>query len=133
MSPTTLSKEEEEACLATMAIATDNAAFKVLKAVIELGVLEIMKNATLSTYMSTIEIANHLPTTNPNASMLGVMDQQGPHHRLEIGSLIRQTNKTQPKVKWPAKKSSGQITTTVNYIEMAEDQSDVKESGKTRR
>ncbi|GAB4826089.1 hypothetical protein Ancab_008960 [Ancistrocladus abbreviatus] len=113
-----------------MAIAIGNAAFKVLKAVIELGVLEIMKNASLSTYMSTIEIANHLPTTNPNAAfMLGVMDQ-GPHHRPEIRSLIPQTNKTQLKVKRPAKKSWGQITTTVNYIEMAEDQSDAKESGK---
>ncbi|GAB4826084.1 hypothetical protein Ancab_008955 [Ancistrocladus abbreviatus] len=53
-----------------MAIATSNAAFKVLKAVIERGVLEIMKNASLSTYMSTIEIANHLPTTNPNAASM---------------------------------------------------------------
>ncbi|GAB4852910.1 hypothetical protein Ancab_017110 [Ancistrocladus abbreviatus] len=71
---TTLSKEEEEACLAAMAIATGNAAFKVLKAVIELGVLEILKNDGLSTYMSTTEIANHLSTTNPNAaSMLECM------------------------------------------------------------
>ncbi|GAB4846347.1 hypothetical protein Ancab_025353 [Ancistrocladus abbreviatus] len=68
---TTLSKEEEEeACLAAMAIATGNAAYKVLKAVIELGVLEIMKNAGLSTHMSATEIANHLPTTNPNAASM---------------------------------------------------------------
>ncbi|GAB4826077.1 hypothetical protein Ancab_008948 [Ancistrocladus abbreviatus] len=52
---TTLSKEEEdEACLAAMAITTGNAAFKVLKVVIELGVLEIMKNAGRSTYMSAL-------------------------------------------------------------------------------
>ncbi|GAB4859156.1 hypothetical protein Ancab_010621, partial [Ancistrocladus abbreviatus] len=68
---TTLSNEEEEACLAAMAIATSTVAFKVLKVVIELGVLEIMKNAGLSTYMSVTEIANHLPTTNSDvASML---------------------------------------------------------------
>ncbi|GAB4846346.1 hypothetical protein Ancab_025352, partial [Ancistrocladus abbreviatus] len=53
-----------------MAIATGNAAYKVLKAVIELGVLEIMKNAGLSTHMSATEIANHLPTTNPNAASM---------------------------------------------------------------
>ncbi|GAB4826076.1 hypothetical protein Ancab_008947, partial [Ancistrocladus abbreviatus] len=68
---TTLSKEEEdEACLVAMAIATGNAAFKVFKAVIELGVLDIMKNARLSTYMSATEIASHLPTTNLDAASM---------------------------------------------------------------
>ncbi|GAB4826091.1 hypothetical protein Ancab_040349 [Ancistrocladus abbreviatus] len=90
---TTLSKEEEEkACLAAMAIATGNAALMVLKTVIELGVLEIIKNAGLSTHVSATEIVNQLPTTNPNAT--SVLERMLRH--LAGYSLLTHSRKTLP-------------------------------------
>ncbi|GAB4826073.1 hypothetical protein Ancab_008944 [Ancistrocladus abbreviatus] len=68
ISPTISKEEEQEACLAAMAIATGSSYPIVLKSVIELGVLDIIGKAGPNAYLSSAEIASHLPTKNPNAA-----------------------------------------------------------------
>ncbi|GAB4831921.1 Caffeic acid 3-O-methyltransferase [Ancistrocladus abbreviatus] len=61
-------EEEDEACSFAINIATLSVAPMVLKAVIELDVLEIIKKAGPGVYMSPAEIATQLPVSNPGAA-----------------------------------------------------------------
>ncbi|GAB4859153.1 hypothetical protein Ancab_010618 [Ancistrocladus abbreviatus] len=51
-----------------MAIATASSLPTVLKSVTDLGVLDIIGKAGPNAYLSSAEIASHLPTNNPNAA-----------------------------------------------------------------
>lgn len=62
--------EEEEACSYTMTITSGSVPPMVLKAVIELGVFEIMNSTCPESYMSPAEIAAQLPTSNQDAATM---------------------------------------------------------------
>ncbi|GMH18323.1 hypothetical protein Nepgr_020164 [Nepenthes gracilis] len=63
-------EEEEELFSYAMALVTGSVPTMVLKAVIELDVLEIIKRAGPEAYLSPAEIVAELPTCNPNASVM---------------------------------------------------------------
>ncbi|KAL9263145.1 Caffeic acid 3-O-methyltransferase-like protein [Drosera capensis] len=62
--------EEEEACSYAMTITCGSVPSMVLKAVIELGVFEIMSSAWPESYMSPVEIATQLSTSNQDAATM---------------------------------------------------------------
>uniref|UniRef100_A0AAU7BB25 O-methyltransferase 5 n=1 Tax=Lophophora williamsii TaxID=130138 RepID=A0AAU7BB25_LOPWI len=61
---------EDEACSFAMTITSGSVPPMVLKAVIELDVLEIIKRAGPGAHLSPAEIAAQLPTTNPGAAAM---------------------------------------------------------------
>ncbi|GMH08820.1 hypothetical protein Nepgr_010660 [Nepenthes gracilis] len=61
-------EEEQEACSFAMAITSGSVPPMVLKAIIELGVLEIIKRAGQGAQLSPAEIASQLPTHNADAA-----------------------------------------------------------------
>ncbi|KAJ8427909.1 hypothetical protein Cgig2_023285 [Carnegiea gigantea] len=61
---------EDEACSFAMTITSGSVPPMVLKAVIELDVLEIIKRAGPDAHLSPAEIAAQLPTTNPGAATM---------------------------------------------------------------
>ncbi|XP_010241050.1 PREDICTED: caffeic acid 3-O-methyltransferase 1 [Nelumbo nucifera] len=63
-------QEEEEACNYAMQLASASVVPMVLKAAIELDVLEIIAEAGAGAHISTSEIASHLPTQNPDAPVM---------------------------------------------------------------
>ncbi|GMH18327.1 hypothetical protein Nepgr_020168 [Nepenthes gracilis] len=63
-------EEEEELFSFAMTLVSGSVPTMVLKAVIELNVLEIIKRAGPGVYLSPVEIAAELPTSNPNASVM---------------------------------------------------------------
>ncbi|KAL8153577.1 hypothetical protein V2J09_011337 [Rumex salicifolius] len=64
--------EEDEACSFAMTITSGSVPPMVLKALLELDVLEIIKRESVATggYMSPAEISAHLPTTNAAAATM---------------------------------------------------------------
>ncbi|GMH18300.1 hypothetical protein Nepgr_020141 [Nepenthes gracilis] len=63
-------EEEDELFSFAMALVSGSVPTMVLKAVIELDVLEIIKRAGPGAYLSPVEITAELPTSNPNASVI---------------------------------------------------------------
>ncbi|KAJ8446400.1 hypothetical protein Cgig2_019293 [Carnegiea gigantea] len=61
---------EDEACSYAMTVTSGSVPPMVLKAVIELDVLEIIKRAGPGAHLSPAEIAAQLPTTNPDAATM---------------------------------------------------------------
>ncbi|KAF9610610.1 hypothetical protein IFM89_023498 [Coptis chinensis] len=63
-------QEEEEACLHAMQLASASVLPMVLRAAVELDVLEIIAKAGQGAYITPSEIASQLSTTNPHASVM---------------------------------------------------------------
>ncbi|GAB2264995.1 Caffeic acid 3-O-methyltransferase [Dionaea muscipula] len=63
-------QEEQEACSYAMTITSGSVPPMVLRAVIELGVLEVINGAGPGAFMSPAEIAAQLPTSNPDAATM---------------------------------------------------------------
>ncbi|KAF8379827.1 hypothetical protein HHK36_029276 [Tetracentron sinense] len=63
-------EEEEEACLYAMQLASSSILPMVLKAAIELDLLEIIAKAGPGAYISPAEIASQLPSKNPDAPVM---------------------------------------------------------------
>ncbi|PIA40032.1 hypothetical protein AQUCO_02500032v1 [Aquilegia coerulea] len=63
-------EEEEEACLYAMQLASASVLPMVLKAAIELDVLEIIAKAGQGAYITTTEIASQLSTNNTQAPII---------------------------------------------------------------
>ncbi|XP_043715259.1 caffeic acid 3-O-methyltransferase-like [Telopea speciosissima] len=63
-------KEDEEDCLFALQLATGSLVHMVLKAAIELNLLEIMARAGPGKHLSPIEIAAQLPIKNPEAPVM---------------------------------------------------------------
>lgn len=62
--------EAEEACLFAMQLATASVLPMVLKAAIELDLLESIANAGPGAYVTSNELASMLPTSNPDAPLM---------------------------------------------------------------
>ncbi|KAI5657502.1 hypothetical protein M9H77_26295 [Catharanthus roseus] len=65
-----MTKEEEEACLSAMRLASASVLPMVLKSAIELDLLELIKKSGPGAYVSPSELAAQLPTQNPDAPVM---------------------------------------------------------------
>ncbi|GAB4826099.1 Caffeic acid 3-O-methyltransferase [Ancistrocladus abbreviatus] len=63
-------EDEDEACAYAMTLTSGSVPPMVLKAVVELDVLEIIKKAGPDVYLSSAEIAAQLPTSNPDSAVM---------------------------------------------------------------
>ncbi|XP_010267679.1 PREDICTED: caffeic acid 3-O-methyltransferase 1-like [Nelumbo nucifera] len=68
--PKSSSEEEEEYCLFAMQLASASVMPMVLRAAVELDVLDIMSRAAPGAQLSPSEIASHMPTKNPDAPVM---------------------------------------------------------------